>query len=104
MNNRLPLRVEAIEYFTTRLVEGGPAILIDPRCKNLIRALQGGWRYETDRKGKMTKEEPEKNGPSHVGDGFGYLCRYFQHTVAREARRSGQKATPQRPRNPYVMQ
>ncbi len=103
MNNRLPLRVEAIEHFTTRLVEGGPALLIDPRCKHVIRALQGGWRYETDRKGKLLKEEPEKNQASHPGDGFGYLCRYFQHTTAREARRKEPKhhAAP-RP-NPYVM-
>lgn len=103
MNNRLPLRVEAIEYFTTRLVEGGPALLIDPRCKHLIRALQGGWRYETDRKGKLLKEEPEKNAASHPGDAFGYLCRYFQHTTAREARRKEAKPDPISRVNHYAM-
>jgi hypothetical protein len=102
MNNRLPLRVEAIEYFTTRLVEGGPALLVDPRCKHLIRALQGGWRYETDRKGKLLKEEPEKNAASHPADAFGYLCRYFQHTTAREARRKEAKPNVARHVNPYV--
>lgn len=103
MNNRLPLRIEAIEYFTTRLVQGKPALVIDPRCKHLIRAVNGGWRYEVDRKGKIFKEEPEKNASSHVGDGFGYLCRYFQYNVAREARRK--QANPSAPayRNHYVM-
>lgn len=103
MNNRLPLRVEAIEYFTSRLVLGQAALQIDPRCKHLIRALQGGWRYETDRKGKLLKEEPEKNPSSHPGDGFGYLCRYFQHSTAREARRKEARPTPARRVNPYVM-
>jgi len=86
MNNRLPLRIDAIEHFTTRLTAAGPALLIDPRCKRLIRALAGGWRYALDRKGKRA-EEPEKNEHSHPGDGFGYLARYAQHTEARAARR-----------------
>jgi len=103
MNNRLPLRVEAIEYFTGRLVMGQPALQIDPRCKHLIRALQGGWRYETDRRGKLLKEEPEKNASSHPGDGFGYLCRYFQHSTAREARRNTPGANTVRRTNHYVM-
>lgn len=103
MNNRLPLRVEAIEHFTTRLVNGGPALLIDPRNKHLIRALQGGWRYEMDRKGRITKEEPEKNAASHSGDGFGYLCRYFQYNSAREARRKDAKPVARARTNHYVM-
>jgi len=104
MNNRLPLRVEAIEHFTTRLVLGQPALLIDPRCRHLIRALQGGWRYETDRRGKMLKEEPEKNPSSHSGDAFGYLCRYYQHSTVREARRRTEASPPAARRvNPYVM-
>jgi len=103
MNNRLPLRVEAIEHFTTRLVLGKPALLIDPRCKHLIRALQGGWRYETDRKGKSLKEEPEKNAGSHSGDAFGYLCRYYQHSTVREARRSEARTPVARRINHYVM-
>jgi hypothetical protein len=103
MNNRLPLRIEAIEHFTTRLVEGGPALQIDPRCKAVIRALQGGWRYEMDRKGKQVKEEPEKNVWSHPGDGFGYLCRYYQHLTAREARRNEARKPHAPYTNPYVM-
>lgn len=85
MNNRLPLRVDAIEYFTTRLTSAGPALLVDPRCKRLIRAMMGGWRYAIDTKGKRN-ESPEKNAHSHPADAFGYLCRYFQHTEGRLAR------------------
>lgn len=101
MNNRLPGRIEAIEYFTTRLVRHGPALQIDPRCKRLIRALQGGWRYSMDKKGK-TGEEPEKNPHSHVGDGFSYLCRYFHVGGARESKRREQGFHPPRTSNIYV--
>ena len=102
MNNRLPLRVESIEHFTSRLVEGGPALQIDPSCRHLIRALQGGWQYSQETKGHEEKPEPIKNASSHPGDSFGYLCRYYHHTQAREARRGTKASTPFRPRNPYV--
>lgn len=103
MNNRLPLRVESIEHFTTRLIEGGlPALQIDPSCRHVIRALQGGWRYELNKRGVMAKEEPEKNAASHPGDAFGYLCRYLHHTQARGARRVEQPRQFMRTVNPYV--
>ena len=86
MNNRLAARMAAMEHFTTRLTQLGPALLIDPRCKHLIRALQGGWRYPLDKKGRI-HDEPEKNAHSHPGDGFSYLCRYFQMGGEREAKR-----------------
>lgn len=101
LNNRLPGRLEAIEHFTTRLTRTGPALQIDPRCKQVIRALQGGWRYELDRKGKVA-DEPEKNSHSHRGDAFSYLCRYFQLGGAREARRKAAGFVPPRTVNSYV--
>ena len=101
MNNRLPNRLEAIEYFTTRITASGPALLIDPRCVYTRRALNGGWRYEMDRKGKI-KEEPEKNALSHPGDAFGYLCKYYQYNIARETRRAQRKSVPRPSLNYYV--
>jgi hypothetical protein len=102
LNNQLPGRIEAIEHFTTRLTQAGAALQIAPHCKHTIRALQGGWRYEVDRKGK-THEVPEKNSHSHAGDAFSYLCRYFQKGGAREAARKERGFTPSRPGNIYVM-
>ena len=75
MNNQLPTRIGAIEHFTTRLVSGAPALLIDPSCKTLIRALTTGWRYKL-KKDDERAPEPEKNSFSHPADGFGYLCKY----------------------------
>jgi hypothetical protein len=89
-NNRLPLRLDAIEHFSTRLVEGSAALLIDTKtCPELLRALKGGWRYAIDPKKEIMKgAEPEKNAYSHIGDAFGYLCRYFHRQSERELRYS----------------
>ncbi len=85
-NNRLPLRTDAIEHFTTRLTPAGPALQIDgAQCPVLIRALKGGWRWEIDQKRDINKSAtPEKNQFSHPGDACGYLARYFHRKTARE--------------------
>lgn len=92
-NNRLPKRLDAIEYYTSRLAEGVPALQIDGNeCPHLIRALKGGWRYKLDstQDGEVVKgAEPDKNQWSHVGDGFGYLCRYFHRGAERASRMAG---------------
>jgi hypothetical protein len=90
-NNRLPLRLDAIEHFTTRLTVGGAALQIDAKeCPTLIRALKGGWRYTMDTKKDDIKGiAPEKNQYSHPGDSFGYLCRYFHRRTERELRYHG---------------
>lgn len=87
-NNRFPLRLDAMEHFTTRLTTDGAALLVDAKeCPVLVRALKGGWRYEMDTKRDIVKTAaPEKNQYSHPGDAFGYLCRYFHKLTEREAR------------------
>lgn len=87
-NNRLPLRLVAIEHYTSRLTDVGPALLIDEaQCPTLTRALGGGWRYALDRKyGTIKGAEPEKNAYSHPGDAFGYLCRFFHRQSQRDGR------------------
>ena len=99
-NNRLAKRLEAIEHYSTRLTDVGPALLVDPhRCPVLVRALQGGWRYAMDTKRSTVKGvEPEKNAYSHPGDAFGYLCRYFhrQSERAHAGHPGGQRFVPPR--------
>lgn len=77
-NNRLPLRLDAIDYFAARLTDEGPALLFDPtECPKAIRAVAGGWRYAMNvRKGVVQGTMPEKNAHSHIGDAFGYAARY----------------------------
>jgi hypothetical protein len=94
-NNRLPLRLDAIEHFTTRLVEGKPALLVDEEmCPILTRALKGGWRYKLDKNENIQNGEPDKNQYSHPGDAFGYLCRYYHRQAARNERYVATGAKP----------
>lgn len=103
-NNRLPLRLDAIEHYTTKLTAAGPALQIDAdQCPVLTRALKGGWRYVMDPKRDVLKSpEPEKNQYSHPGDAFGYLCRYFHRQGERVARAdANKKLVAARPVNTY---
>ena len=101
-NNRLPGRIEAIEHFTTRLTDVGPALLIDPACKVLIRALRSGWRYNKTQKGD-TAPEPAKNDYSHPGDGFSYLCKFFYKGIQSESKRKLLPTAQRRVVNTYNM-
>ena len=96
MNNQLLPRLEAVEYFMTRLTDTGPALLLDPvGCKPLIKAWGGGYRYAKTKDPDKDKPEPEKNIHSHIAEAGQYLCRYFQYNVARAARyNSGPRFTP----------
>lgn len=87
-NNRLPLRLDAIEYFTNRMICGKPALQVDAdACPVLTRALLGGWRYEVDtKKDEIKNAQPEKNRYSHTGDAFGYGARYFHKKAEKEIR------------------
>lgn len=107
-NNRLPLRVDALDYFMSYLTDVGPAFLIDEdECPMTIRALKGGWRYVIDPKKDNTlrNAEPDKNQYSHPGDGCGYLCRYFHKQTERELRYAGKgKFIPPKFPNVYHFQ
>lgn len=90
-NNRLPLRVDAYDYFCTKMAFGMPSLIIDEReCPILIRALKGGWRYPLDSKEQIKESQagakPEKNAYSHPGDAGGYLLRYFHRQVVKNER------------------
>lgn len=86
-NNRLPLRLDALEHFTTKLVDGRPGFLIDgEKCPMLVRALKGGWRWSLDKNEQVKGEKPEKNAYSHPGDASGYLARYYHRQSTRNQR------------------
>lgn len=94
-NNRLPLRLEAIESFSSRLTMKGAALVIDEQmCPILVRALKGGWRYALDSKENPKGAEPEKNQYSHPGDAFGYLARYYHRQAAKNERYTSAGAKP----------
>ena len=72
-SNSIVARLTAVDKLLTRSVDGDPAMLIDPSCKNLINALRGGYRYKVKSSGDVD-DKPEKNKYSHIADAFQYAC------------------------------
>jgi len=72
-SNTLVDRIEAVEGLLTQLTEVGPAYLVDPSCKTLIRGFSSGYHYAVNKKGTQA-DKPEKNKYSHPHDANQYLC------------------------------
>jgi hypothetical protein len=60
-----------------RLIDGRPGLQIHADCKQLRKALSGGYHFKRvgiagghDR----FRDVPNKNQSSHIGDAYGYLC------------------------------
>jgi hypothetical protein len=66
--NALAARINAVDDYLMRQVDGDPAFLVDPRCSHLKSAMMGGYRYK--KSGDMVIE---KNGASHVAEALQYL-------------------------------
>lgn len=74
-SNDIEVRINAIKAPMLRFIPGDqtPGVLIDPKCKRLIKGLKGSWQY----KRMQTADEkfsqvPDKNQYSHPCDAFGY--------------------------------
>lgn len=91
--NKIEARISAVDNYLSRLIEGKPALLVDPGCKKFITAMSGGYRFAKNRSG-ITAEVPDKNEHSHVADGGQYLCLYFQRDGDRMARRKLHNVSP----------
>ena len=75
ITNEFKTRREAGAIPMTRLINGKPGLLVNKSCKQLIKALNGGYHFQRVMKGSGTevyKDSPVKNNHSHIGDAFGY--------------------------------
>lgn len=72
--NDLDPRIRAIEALLLSQRDGGPTLIIDGgRCPQLVRALDGGYRYGKTREGQR-KPLPNKDKYSHCADALQYAC------------------------------
>lgn len=71
--NKPELRIQAVERFLNSQIDGKAAMLVDPRCVELIKGFRYGYRYKL-RKNNDLENTPEKNAFSHVHDASQYLC------------------------------
>lgn len=71
------VRIGAVENVLTRMVDGMPALLIDPRCVSIKRGFAGGYQYKrlNVSGSERYEERPDKNKYSHPHDALQYaLC------------------------------
>ena len=75
--NVISARIAAVDSFLTRMIDGEPGLLIDPRCTRLIEALQTKYQYKAKKDGD-TEEKPSKTHPwSDLADALQYACLYL---------------------------
>jgi hypothetical protein len=82
--NSISARINAVDDFLMRQVDGDPAFLLDPRCSQLKSAMMGGYRYKARGNGEI-----DKNKHSHVAEALQYLMLHISHA-------NGGMALPQR--------
>jgi hypothetical protein len=66
--NSVSARINAVDDYLMRQVDGDPAFLMDPGCSHLKAAMMGGYRYKPKGDGQI-----EKNSHSHVAEALQYL-------------------------------
>ena len=95
-NNDPMTRVETVKQALTRTTsDGEPYIQIDPSCEELIRALAGGYIYQTSRTGNgqtRTGDKPGKGPYSHVGNAVEYLMVGLKYGAREDRAFGGQRA------------
>jgi hypothetical protein len=72
-SNATTARINAVDKLLTRTIDSKPARLVDPRCKMLLAAYRGKYRFKVKSNGEM-ENAPEKNKWSHVADADQYAC------------------------------
>jgi hypothetical protein len=73
-SNDVSLRLESVRAPLGRMLEGVSGILIDYRCKHLIKGFEGGYQYRRlNVSGERYTEKPDKNHYSHIHDALQYL-------------------------------
>lgn len=82
--NSVVARINAVDKFLTRTVDGKSGHLIDPSCTHLIAALRGGYRYKIRTNGEVD-DKPEKNMHSHISDAHQYACLHADGNVTGDA-------------------
>ena len=73
-SNDVALRIESVSTVLNRMVDGQSGILIDFRCKELVKGFEGGYQYRRLQvSGERYEDKPLKDRYSHIHDAMQYL-------------------------------
>jgi hypothetical protein len=72
----LDVRLSSVKSRLGTMIDGKPALLLDPRCKTLRKGFIGGYCYKRMQiSGERYQDKPDKHGPySHPQDCVQYIC------------------------------
>lgn len=98
-SNAFTPRRESLAYFLTRLIDGEPAFLLSPSCKQLRKALNGDYKYKrVNIPGEERfKDVPDKNMSSHITEALMYGSLHFHNPARAETRKRAIPRTNYRP-------
>lgn len=72
-------RTGAVRNYLTRMTDGKPAFILDPKCKFLRKGFNGGYHYERVQIAvERYKDQPSKNKYSHPHDALQYAALFSQ--------------------------
>ena len=73
--NNITARINSVDTYMMRQVDGDSAFLMDPRCTRLKAALMGGYRF------KLTGDQViDKNPHSHIAEALQYFMLHLNAT------------------------
>jgi hypothetical protein len=73
-SNDVALRIESVASVLNRMVDGNSGLLIDFRCKELVKGFEGGYQYRRMQvSGERYEDKPLKDRYSHIHDAMQYL-------------------------------
>lgn len=73
--NRLTGRLEAVRHYLGRMVDGQPALIVDPKCERIRKGFLGKYHYKRVQVSfERFKEMPEKDEYSHPHDALQYAA------------------------------
>jgi hypothetical protein len=73
--NKVKLRIEAVDALLMASTDAQSRLIIDPRCKTLIKGFRGGYKWAVNKRGDLTNDtEPMKNAYSHIHDALQYFA------------------------------
>ena len=79
--NAIVPRVNAVDHFLSKMVNGEPGFLLSPNCRYLRKAMNGGYHYALEKSFRGGVQEakmmPVKNFSSHCADSLEELCLYI---------------------------
>ncbi len=74
-NNALSLRLEAVDMLLGKMIDGGPALLLDPHLRTLKAGMAGAYHYaKIQGQAGRFHEAPYKDRFSDYCDAFQYAC------------------------------